>query len=471
MLFNSLTFLVFFAVVLALYWRLPRRGQNGFLLLASLVFYGSWNWTLLPLIVFSATVDFLCGRSIDRSAGAGRRRALLVVSVVTNLSLLGFFKYYNFFVESFNALLGALGLGTSLHTLAIILPVGISFYTFQSMAYTIDVYRRQLRPCGSYVDFLVYISFFPQLVAGPIERGADLLPQIETPREPISSPRVLSALKLMAIGYFQKVAIADTLAPIAESIYGNATQVDGLTALAGGYAFMFQVYGDFSGYSKIARGASRLLGIELSLNFRQPYFSRNVQELWRRWHITLTTWFRDYLYIPLGGSRAGRLRRSFNILATMTLSGLWHGADWNRFTWGFLHGLYFVVWRELWRGPARRPARGWRAVASWFLTMHVFMLALLIFRALSMSDALAMLEAITTLRGRFGQEALTVGLYMAVTFALDAFLERADRRGDRYLMHLFSRNWAVETAVVAGLVLWLLLLGENHAVPFVYFQF
>jgi len=469
MLFNSAQFLAFFALVLLVYWRLPRRGQNLFLLAASLLFYGCWDWRFLPLILFSASVDYAAGLALPRLSSAAARRACLGASLVANLGLLGFFKYGDFFAESFNALASSVGLGTSLPVLHVVLPVGISFYTFQSLSYTVDVYRGQLRPCRDYLDFLLYVSYFPQLVAGPIERGSRLIPKLQRPRR-FTTGRLVDGVKLMLIGYFQKVAIADTLAPIVESVFSDPGGADPVTAWSGAFGFVVQVYGDFSGYSKIARGASLLMGISLMQNFAQPLLSTSLLELWRRWHISLSTFLRDYVYFPLGGSRRSEPRVHLNLIATMAISGLWHGAAWTFVVFGLLHGVLLSANRLL--HAARKPrddalARAGKHAAFLF----VWTVSLVLFRGTSFGNAMDMLRAMAWGAPAFGREAAYVLFYAVVSFSLDLFLERTKRgERDRYVA-VFSRRWPVETLVFTMMTLWILLLGENHAVPFVYFQF
>ena len=317
MLFNSLIFLVFFVSVFLVYWRLPHCPQNYFLLAASLLFYGSWNFELLWLIIFSASVDYFCSLRIVATDDRRVARRFLILSVVANLGLLSYFKYTGFFVDSFVDLAAMLGVSLSRPTIDIILPVGISFYTFQSMSYTIDVYRGGLTPTRRYTDFLLYVSFFPQLVAVPIERGARLLPQVQNPRMRLRLSDRLEATKLIVVGYFQKVAIADSLAPHVDFIFDHTSEAGSLALLFGIYGFAIQIYCDFSGYSKIARGTARLLGFELMRNFEEPYLSRNISEFWRRWHISLSTWARDYVFISL--SSLGRTwRRQVDAILLIT---------------------------------------------------------------------------------------------------------------------------------------------------------
>ena len=468
MLFNSATFLVFFGVVLLVQRRLPHRPQNLFLLAASLFFYGYWNVELLWLIVFSATVDYLCGRGIEDASGDRRRRALLWTSLVCNLGLLGYFKYAGFFAESFAELLRAFGMQASTPTLEILLPVGISFYTFQSMSYTIDVYRDRQAACRSYPDFLLYVSFFPQLVAGPIERAKRLLPQITHPREPLKTGDLVEASKLIVVGFFQKVAIADTLAPLVDRAFADPGRQDSLSLLLCLYAFAIQIYCDFSGYSKIARGVARLLGIRLVRNFEEPYLARNITEFWRRWHVSLSAWLRDYLYIPLGGNRKGRGRTYVNLMLTMLLGGLWHGASWNFVLWGGLHGLYLAVHKALGRRDSEQRTGRAAQVAGALGTFHLVCFAWVFFRAETFADARAYLAGLCELTARFTPTSLEILGYGLVALLLDLALRL---RGRGHLLHLVSRNWAVETAFLSLLVLITLVVGENDVVPFIYFQF
>ncbi|MCA8942526.1 MAG: MBOAT family protein [Planctomycetes bacterium] len=471
MLFHSLDFLWFFVIVFAVYWRLGHVAQNWLLVAASMVFYGSWNWQLLGLIVFSASVDFFCGRGIGDTDDRRTQRRWVALSVVSNLGLLAYFKYAGFFVDSFVDLAGALGYELPRVTLDIILPVGISFYSFQSMSYTIDVYRGDLQPTRSYRDFLLYVSFFPQLVAGPIERGRRFLPQVEHARPPLNLASMLEATKLIAIGFLQKVAIADALAPTVDQIFSQPQNVRALPLLFGVYAFAIQIYCDFSGYSKIARGTAQLLGFKLMLNFDEPYLARNITEFWRRWHISLSTWLRDYLYIPLGGNRKGRARTYVNLMLTMLIGGLWHGAAWTFVVWGGLHGLYLAVHKML---HSRRGSSSHLVVrvASIVVTFHLVGLTWIFFRAASFDAAWTYLTGMFTIHGwdAWSVDVVEVAGYALLSMSVDVLLVRRKSRTNR-ILHLFSRRWWLETIAITALVLFVLLVGENQVVPFVYFQF
>ncbi|MCB0974765.1 MAG: MBOAT family protein [Actinobacteria bacterium] len=365
MTFNSYEFFALFGVVLALYWTLPARFRVPLLLATSYLFYGWWNWRFLFLIVASTAVDYQVARMVAATDDPVRRKRLLLISIAVNLVILGSFKYFNFFLGSFETVLQRIGFSGTDWALRVALPVGISFYTFQSMAYTIDVYRRRLEPCADPLVFATYVSFFPQLVAGPIERAERLLPQIADLPRRVPAVMVREGLDLILIGLFKKIAIADVVQRVVTDAFTNTTSsADGVlvfpapdswTTLAMGVAaFAIGAYGDFSGYSDIARGTAKLLGIDLMRNFTQPFRSHGQAEFWRRWHASLMNWFRDYVYIPLGGNRGGTWRRSRNVLIVFTLSGLWHGATWNFVIWGFLVGV-LVLSEDLIRRRFNRP--------------------------------------------------------------------------------------------------------------------
>lgn len=342
MLFNSLDFAVFLPIVFALYWALNGRIrlQNVLLLVASYVFYGWWDWRFLSLIAISSIVDYSLSLCMQ-TASDSRRKFLLACSLVLNLGLLGVFKYYNFFADSFVDAFTMLGMDIKRSGLNIVLPVGISFYTFQTLSYTIDVYRRKIEPVRDMVAFFAFVSFFPQLVAGPIERAAHLLPQFHRERT-FDYDRAVDGLRQMLWGFFKKIVIADNCATWVNQIFNAPDQYHGSVLVLGVFLFAFQIYGDFSGYSDIAIGLCRLFGFSLMRNFEYPYFARDIAEFWRRWHISLTTWFRDYLYIPLGGNRGTKWKTIRNIFIVFLVSGLWHGANWTFVVWGFLHALYFL---------------------------------------------------------------------------------------------------------------------------------
>ena len=345
MLFDSPIYLCFLVLVVAIYWRLDRRNQNLFLVAASWFFYGWWDYRFLGLIILSTLVDFYCGRVIARSNNASQRRLLLLFSVSLNLGFLGFFKYYNFFAQSLHAALASIGVDVNPRVLDVLLPPGISFYTFQALAYIVDVYFRKMEPADDLVDYALFICLFPHLIAGPIQRPSHLLPQTQNQRT-FNSEFFFSGLQLIAYGLFRKCVVADNCSLLANAAFnGTLGPTSIVTLLIGAYAFAWQIYGDFSGYSDIARGSAQLLGFHFMVNFRQPYLSRSLQEFWRRWHISLSTWLRDYLYIALGGNRGSSAKTYRNLLLTMIIGGFWHGANWTFVVWGSIHGAGLALER------------------------------------------------------------------------------------------------------------------------------
>ncbi|MEB2786986.1 MBOAT family O-acyltransferase [Algoriphagus persicinus] len=344
MLFNSVDFAVFLPAVFVLYWFVFKnslKSQNFLIVIASYFFYGWWDWRFLALIAFSTLVDYIVGIQLDKVDDRFKRKGLLVLSLLVNICFLGFFKYYNFFLDNFITAFTIMGMPIKADSLNIILPVGISFYTFQTMSYSIDVYRRKLLATKDWVAFSAFVSFFPQLVAGPIERASNLLPQFFEKRK-FDYLQATDGLRQILWGLFKKVVIADNCAAFANTIFNNSSDYEGSTLLLGAVFFTFQIYGDFSGYSDIAIGTSRLFGFSLKQNFAFPYFSRDVAEFWRRWHISLSTWFRDYLYIPLGGSKGSKGQQIRNIFIIFLVSGFWHGANWTFIVWGTLNAIYFI---------------------------------------------------------------------------------------------------------------------------------
>lgn len=344
MLFNSFEFAIFLLIVFLLYWFVINKNikcQNFLLLIASYFFYGYWDWRFLSLIFISSICDYLIGLNLPKSKSKLQRKVLLFLSLVINLGFLGFFKYFNFFVDSFIDLFGYFGIHLNARSLNIILPVGISFYTFQTLSYTIDIYKNKLEPTKDIIAFFAFVSFFPQLVAGPIERAKNLLPQFTQPRQ-FDYQKAKDGMRQILWGLLKKIVIADKCAIYADRIFADYTNYNSPTLILGVIYFAFQIYGDFSGYSDIAIGTARLFGFDLMKNFALPYFSRDIGEFWRRWHISLSTWFRDYVYIPLGGSRSSTIKQIRNIIITFTVSGLWHGANWTFVIWGFLNGLYYL---------------------------------------------------------------------------------------------------------------------------------
>ncbi len=344
MLFNSIDFAIFLPIVFILYWFVANKNlklQNFLIVIASYVFYGWWDWRFLSLILISTVVDYTVGLLLANESKQRNRKALLWTSILVNIGFLGFFKYYNFFLDNFVTAFSFFGREIPSNSLNIILPVGISFYTFQTLSYTIDVYKNKLQPTKDYIAFSAFVSFFPQLVAGPIERATNLLPQFYK-KKSFDYNRATDGLRQILWGLFKKIVIADNCAEYANEIFNNSSEYSGSTLVFGALFFTFQIYGDFSGYSDIAIGTSRLFGFNLKQNFAFPYFSRDIAEFWRRWHISLSTWFRDYLYIPLGGSRGNRFITVRNIFIIFIVSGFWHGANWTFLVWGALNAIYFL---------------------------------------------------------------------------------------------------------------------------------
>ncbi len=344
MLFNSWVFLAFMPLVFCIYWFVCNRSlrlQNAFLAIASFIFYGWWSITFLLLLLLSLFVDFFVGYFLQKTEKESGRKILFILSLVFNIGLLSIFKYFNFFAESLKSFLQIFGLHADFVTLHVILPVGISFYTFQSLSYTIQVYRRKMQATTDIITYAAYISFFPQLVAGPIEKAIHFLPQFQQKRN-FNYTESIKGMRLILWGFFKKVVIADTCALYANDAFNNFHQYHGTILILGAIYFSFQIYGDFSGYTDIARGLAKLLGFDLIVNFKYPYFSRNIAEFWRRWHISLTSWFRDYLFIPLGGSKVNMLKTIRNISIVFLISGLWHGANFTFIVWGALHALYYI---------------------------------------------------------------------------------------------------------------------------------
>lgn len=344
MLFNSFDFAIFLPCFFLIYWFVFYKNlkwQNAFIVISSYLFYGWWDYRFLSLIAFSTLVDYLVGINLNKSDNKTERKILLIVSLVVNLGLLGFFKYYNFFVDSFADTFRVFGREIGTSSLYVILPVGISFYTFQTLSYTIDIYRKKISPTKDLISFAAFVSFFPQLVAGPIERASNFLPQFFTKRK-FDYNLAVDGLKQMLWGFFKKMVIADRCAEYANFVFNNSESLSGGTLILGVFFFAFQIYGDFSGYSDIAIGTAKLFGFNLKQNFAFPYFSRDIAEFWRRWHISLTSWFRDYVYIPLGGSRKSKIVNIRNVIIVFVLSGFWHGANWTFVIWGLLNAVYFI---------------------------------------------------------------------------------------------------------------------------------
>lgn len=479
MLFNSLAFLLFFLIVYTVYVLLPHRGQNRLLLAASLFFYGCWDWRFLGLLLASTSLDYVCGIRIETASTPRARKEWLALSVAGNLGMLGYFKYANFFIDSFASFLAKFGIASDPWVLRVILPVGISFYTFQTMSYAIDIYRGKLAATRNPLDFALFVSFFPQLVAGPIERATALLPQVASPRR-LHASQMGDGLFLIGWGLFKKVVIADNLAPTVAFLYGNYEAVGRLGVMLGLYAFIFQIYCDFSGYSDIARGLAKMMGFELMENFRLPFFARRPSQFWARWHISLSTWVRDYLFFSIGSVKDGKWKTAWNNIVSMTVMGLWHGAAWTFVLWGFFFGLvqagYGLIRPLLKRHVVPRSAIGQTVVAgvSIFLMFHTFCLSAILFRAESLRHTFGLVR--TLLQGNLIGEGVG-GAALKVLFLVTPLLvmQLAQARRDDMLVFLRQGSlarfaWAI-AAVFIALAMWLYGDNSRQGQEFIYFQF
>jgi D-alanyl-lipoteichoic acid acyltransferase DltB (MBOAT superfamily) len=481
-LFNSFEFLVFLPIVLIGYYLLPHRLQNAFLVLASCWFYASWDWRFLIPLLVSTTIDYVIARRLEdalaRGAPVAERRRYLLFSLVTNLGLLGFFKYCNFFIDSAHALLSALGIDVPVRVLDVILPVGISFYTFQALSYTIDVYRGQIHATRSFWDFFLAVLFFPHLVAGPIQRASNLLAQVTQPRRP-NIDQWIDGLHLIVWGFFKKVFIADRIAPIVNAVF-NAPAASGGETLVAVLGFAIQIYCDFSGYTDIARGVAKLMGFEFMLNFNLPYFATNPSDFWKRWHISLSSWLRDYLYIPLGGNQATTARTYRNLMLTMVLGGLWHGAAWNFVLWGAYHGTLLIGHRLASPLLARtgQAAAGLCGHARWASRAGValrigamFVLTCygwLLFRAGSFAQIASMTASLASPLQDLPTQALAQVLWLTLPLACVQGVQFASGRLEFHRLPAIPRPLM---AVAYGAMLYAIVFLGGEPQAFVYFQF
>jgi D-alanyl-lipoteichoic acid acyltransferase DltB (MBOAT superfamily) len=478
MLFNSIDFGIFLPIVFVIYWLISKKNisiQNLLLLVASYVFYGWWDWRFLLLVLFSTIVDFSIGIALENEKKELRRRILLWTSIAVNLGFLGFFKYYNFFIENFVDAFSFLGYSISHRSLGIILPVGISFYTFQTLSYTIDVYNGKLKTTRDFIAFAAFISFFPQLVAGPIERATNLLPQFCSERK-FDYSKAIDGLRQILWGLFKKVVIADNCAEYANLIFNNSSNYSGSTLLLGAVLFTFQIYGDFSGYSDIAIGTSRLFGFSLMKNFAFPYFSRDIAEFWRRWHISLSTWFRDYLYIPLGGSRGGEWMKFKNTLIIFLVSGFWHGANWTFIVWGGLNAMYFFISSKIIKNSRNSDivAKGrllpsTREFLQILFTFSLTVFAWIFFRSDNMGHAASILDQIFSFSTISLPELLPYNLFILISIFL--IIEWGGRE-NQYGLEKLGLNWnrPLRLSFYYGCVLVIFLFGGKEQ-EFIYFQF
>lgn len=484
MLFNSWTFILYILAVLPIYYSLSHRWQNRFLLVASYFFYSMWDWRFCFLLLISTAVDYVAALGIASAGSQNRRRAFLALSLCTNLGILGFFKYFNFFVSSAADLLTGMGFESNVTFLQVVLPVGISFYTLQTLAYTFDVYRGTQKPTRDLLSFAIYVAYFPQLVAGPIERARRLLPQLQRPRL-VDSSAIASGLQLIFWGYVKKVGIADSMARYTQAAFDSGEIVSTPALWLCAYGFAIQAYCDFSGYTDIARGVSRLMGIELMQNFKQPLLSPNITEFWRRWHVSFSTWLRDYVYVPLGGNRKGPVRQYVNLILTLVIAGLWHGANWTFVCYGLLNGVLLSIHRFVLRGrsvPAETKPKGAISWAFFILrvvfTLQLFALGLVFLRSPSIGFASDYL---------IGMVSASPFLWAAGASLEPAFLGQIDALifYGIYVLMLDAACWwnDRDVPVTAQTPVWLRTLAfgsgfliltivrEANVEPFYYFQF
>jgi alginate O-acetyltransferase complex protein AlgI len=483
MLFNSIEFIIFLLLVYVLYWFVLQKNltiQNFFLLIASYVFYGWWDWRFLLLLILSTIIDYSFGLLIYRSTVQRTKKLLLWLSIFNNLAILGFFKYYNFFADSTKVLFSQLGMELHPYMLSIALPVGISFYTFHGMSYVFDIYNGKAKPSTNPVNYSVFVCFFPLLVAGPIERGTHLLPQVEVKRV-FNYRQSVDGLRLMLWGFFKKIVIADSLAQLVDTIFKTHEHSSGLSLMMGAVAFAIQIYGDFSGYSDIARGTAKLFGFELLINFRFPYFSRDIAEFWRRWHISLSSWFRDYLYIPLGGSKGGKLLSVRNTFIIFLVSGFWHGANWTYIFWGGLHAVYFLPLLLLDRNRKNNGPIAENSILPsvmdflrMVVTFIIVCIAWVFFRASSIGEAFTYLKEIVTHPLLNGKEKLLFRpyIYIPVMLAIMLVVEWICRNKDDVssFFDVFKKR-PVRYVVYALLCFMIVMYGAFEETSFIYFQF
>lgn len=479
MLFNSFDFAVFLPVVYLLYWFVFNKNvqvRNFFLLVVSYVFYGFWDWRFLSLILISSLMDYFLALGISHTPDANtkKRKLLLVLSLVLNLGFLGFFKYYNFFVESFISTFSLFGKQFNYTPLNIILPVGISFYTFQSLSYTLDVYLKKMEPTRRIINFLAFVSFFPQLVAGPIERAKKLLPQFDDIKK-FDYHSARSGLLLIVFGLFKKIMIADRVAVFVNQTYGDIENAKGLALFMAVIFFAFQLYLDFSAYSDIAIGSARIFGFKLTTNFRRPYLSASFSDFWKRWHITLSSWFQDYIYIPLGGSRSGARRTAINVMIVFLLSGLWHGASWNFVIWGAMNGLFLIVFDKIFK---LHKSTGIKRIFAALLVFTSWAFSLIFFRAQTFADAMLVFKNMgfsnTDQLYRFGLNSMEFSFSIYLILGMMLYEIVAEKQGDKLLERFYASKLLLRWSLYFILVLSIIFLGFYGSAndnAFIYFQF
>lgn len=478
MLFNSFDFAIFMPIVYILYWLVFNRNitlRNAFLLLASYIFYGFWDWRFVSLLLFSSLTDFILGLQLFKADDQPRKQKLLLyTSLAINLGILGIFKYYNFFVESFVSTFTLFGRELNYEPLKIILPVGVSFYTFQSLTYIIGIYQRKIKPTNKIIDFLAYVSFFPQLVAGPIERAQHFLPQFHE-KKIFNYHEARSGLLLIAFGLFKKLLIADRLAIFIDGTYADIPGASGISLIYATLFFAFQLYFDFSAYSDIAIGTARLLGFELLINFRRPYLSRSFSEFWTRWHISLSSWFRDYVYFPLGGNRKGVSRTAINIMIVFMLSGLWHGASWNFVIWGTLNGLFLVIFDKLFK---LEKTTGYKRIFASLFVVLSWSFSLIFFRAHSFADALSVFQHIGFTNSEslynFGLNSMEFNFVIYMILGIMAYELIIEKVGEKLQEQFYTTKSFLRWSLYLALVLSIIYLGSYGSAndnTFIYFQF
>ena len=470
MLFNSFAFLIFFPTVVLLYFLLPHKFRWLFLLGASYYFYMNWKPVYAILIFASTIVTWTCGLLLEKSASKQRKRFFLTASLIINFGILFTFKYFNFLNESVFAVLDMMNIRWTVPNLDLLLPVGISFYTFQAVGYTIDVYRGDIKAEKHFGIYALFVSFFPQLVAGPIERAKNLLPQFRA-KHPFDAARLEAGLKQMIWGFFMKLVVADRLSLLVNAAYNNVDAHNGTTLLIATFFFAFQIYCDFAGYSNIAIGAARIMGFDLMTNFKRPYFSTNIGEFWHRWHISLSTWFRDYVYIPLGGNRVGKARNYFNIFITFVVSGIWHGANWTFVIWGTLHGLYITIQKYFKFDRIKFEKFTALKAGLIFINFILVLLAWVFFRANSTSDAFAVLGKIFTDPGIPFKESITTYLYGIFGLGILLIKEISEEYFPETNRFFESKKPVVSAFTASLVVIIILSIGVFDGGQFIYFQF
>jgi len=465
---------MFLGVVLPIFYILPTKSsKNVFLLISSYFFYGYWDWRFCSLLALSTIIDFFIGQILFKTVEQNKRKLLVTISLISNLGILGFFKYFNFFVDSFKDISEKIGWNTDYLHLNIILPVGISFYTFQTLSYTIDIYRKRLEPTNNFIDFALFVAFFPQLVAGPIERAKSLLPQLTKKLTP-TKIQIKQGIVLIITGLFRKVLIGDTAGRYVDHIFGDLELYKSIEVISALVLFSIQIYADFSGYSRIARGTAKLLGIELMKNFEQPYLSRNITEFWRRWHISLSSWLKDYLYISLGGNRLGKYRTYVNLMITMLLGGLWHGASWNFVIWGGLHGFYLSIHKII-LGKKKLNTKNikkidFKSIANMLITFVLVLFTWIFFRSTSWDTTMLFFSKI--IHWETSEYSL---LFITIVFSYLVLIVLFDlfeyiTESHTYILKIKSN--AIKIGILSAmLIVTFIYMFQADPLPFIYFQF